>query len=162
MIDSLLLAAALTTSSPDSDRLAAVTRPSRHSSMIGVKASTYRGRYFTQAGERFRLCVIARESHGHYAAANPSSSARGAYQFLDNSWRESLAYMIRRELRETGTSARDARAVWSVLAANPISRWSRSMQDMAFFLVLNAEGDRSGARHWYLAGSRCNALGGLA
>lgn len=162
MIESLVLTAALATSSPDADRLATVTRPSRHSSMIGVKASTYTGRYFTKAGERFRLCVIARESHGNYAAANPSSSARGAYQFLDRSWRTPLAHMLRDALRQEGVAKRDARRIYRVLVSTPINRWARPMQDMAFFVVLNHDGDRSGARHWYLSGSRCNALGGIA
>lgn len=161
MIESLLLTAALIAPSDDA-REAAVTRPSRHSSMIGVRASTYRGDHFTRAGERFRLCVIARESRGNYAAANPSSSARGAYQFLDRSWRVSLAHMIRAELRSEGVSKREARSVFTVLSSNSISRWSRSMQDMAFFLVLNHGRPFSGAKHWYLAGSSCNALGGLA
>jgi hypothetical protein len=35
------------------------------------------------------LCIRNRESHGDYQAQNPSSTASGAWQFLDSSW---LAY----------------------------------------------------------------------
>lgn len=53
--------------------------------MKGVEPSLYRGDYYMpKRGEDFRRCVINRESKGHYTAANATSSARGAYQFLDN------------------------------------------------------------------------------
>jgi len=35
------------------------------------------------------LCIRNRESHGDYLAQNPTSTASGAWQFLDSSW---LAY----------------------------------------------------------------------
>ena len=35
----------------------------------------------------FLACVRAHESGGNYSAENPSSTASGAYQFLDSSWR---------------------------------------------------------------------------
>ena len=35
----------------------------------------------------FLSCVRAHESGGNYAAQNPYSSASGAYQFLDSTWR---------------------------------------------------------------------------
>lgn len=35
----------------------------------------------------FLACVRRRESGGNYSAENPTSTASGAYQFLDSSWR---------------------------------------------------------------------------
>lgn len=35
----------------------------------------------------FLSCVRAHESGGNYAAKNPGSSASGAYQFIDSTWR---------------------------------------------------------------------------
>lgn len=35
----------------------------------------------------FLACVRNRESGGNYSAENPTSTASGAYQFLDSSWR---------------------------------------------------------------------------
>lgn len=35
----------------------------------------------------FLACVRAHESGGNYRAANPVSTASGAYQFLDSTWR---------------------------------------------------------------------------
>ncbi len=35
----------------------------------------------------FLSCVRAHESGGNYGAQNPSSSASGAYQFIDSTWR---------------------------------------------------------------------------
>lgn len=37
--------------------------------------------------ESVRLCIIARESGGNYRAQNRYSTASGAYQFIDGTWR---------------------------------------------------------------------------
>lgn len=39
------------------------------------------------SGHWFLSCVRAHESRGDYTAQNPSSTASGAYQFLDSTWR---------------------------------------------------------------------------
>lgn len=120
------------------------------SDMHGIQASSYHGRFYSPAAERFRLCVIARESRGHYRAANDSGH-HGGYQFNDAAWRVSLTHMMRTE--------RDAlRTVVIRLRAKPINQWPRYWQDRAFFTALNYQGPFSGWRHWHLAGSRCNAL----
>jgi hypothetical protein len=48
--------------------------------MRGVEASLYKGAYYNTSVESVRLCIVRRESEGHYDVVNPSGSYRGAYQ----------------------------------------------------------------------------------
>ena len=118
-----------------------------HPSMQGWKTSVYRGKYYDSSQENWRKCVQKRESTFRYGAKNRSSSAAGAYQFLDSQWREPLAHMVYPELKKMyGNSV--AKDIKKKLFANPISTWSRSIQDQAFFTVLNYNGKWSGKKHW--------------
>lgn len=141
------------------DRQVFVDRGSRHPSMNGIRPSAYKGRYYTEAAERFRLCVIKRESGGRYWAANPTSSARAAYQWLSG-WQESIPWMLKDELQEIHGKRLGAQVV-RAMQRTPRERWPRWYQDAAFFTVVNYDGPFSGARHWYLAGSPCNQLAGM-
>lgn len=115
----------------------------RAADLKGFEPSLYRGKYFSKRSERFRECVIERESKGNYRAANASSSARGAYQFLDNAWRESLVHMLRPEAKKHGLLPQVRK-----LNNKPIHKWSRYWQDAAFYTVYNHDGPGSGAHHW--------------
>lgn len=116
----------------------------------GIEESLYRGEHYNpQRWEAFRLCVIRRESRGDYRAANPRSSARGAYQFLDNSWRESLVWMLLPEHRELGLADQVKE-----LRDKPIHRWNRYWQDAAFWTVINAK--PGNWQHW--RGGSCDRL----
>jgi len=118
-----------------------------HPTMKGWKTSVYRGKYYDPSQEGWRKCVQKRESTFRYGAKNRSSSAAGAYQFLDSQWREPLAHMVYPELKKMyGNSV--AKDIKKKLFANPISTWSRSIQDQAFFTVLNYNGKWSGKKHW--------------
>lgn len=110
--------------------------------------------------QAFALCVAHRESHGNYKArrSEAGSSAAGRWQFLDKQWRHGLSYMVAARLRAFGMSALDAAVIRRELQAKPIDRWAPQYQDAAFLAALNAHGRWSGWRHWYLAGSKCNAL----
>ena len=125
-----------------------------HDTMQGWETSTYRGKYFIPTQEGYRKCVQFRESRHRYGAANKTSSARGAYQFLDSQWREPLAHMVYPELRKIhGESV--AKDIKKTLFANPINKWSREIQDMAFYTVLNYNGMWSGKKHWYSYNKSC-------
>ena len=110
--------------------------------------------------QAFAACVSHRESHGNYKARGDESSARGRWQFLDQQWRHGLAYMVADRLRHFGMARHDAKRVRIHLQAVSIDRWDPKFQDAAFVSVLNARGPWSGWRHWYLPGSKCNALAG--
>lgn len=130
-------------------------------SMNGVKASTYTGRFYARTGaqgERLRRCIIFRESRGHYWSVN-SSSHRGAYQFSPR-FAHGLPYIVVRALKADGMGAQQAKRLRMHLSRTPIQQWSRRMQDTAFFAVLNYSSPFSGADHWFLKNSRCNALVG--
>jgi hypothetical protein len=110
--------------------------------------------------QAFASCVSARESHGNYKAkrSEAGSSAAGRWQFLDKQWRRGLSYMVAERLRSFGMSTHEAAVIRRHLAATRIDRWAPEYQDAAFLAALNARGPWSGWRHWYLAGSKCNAL----
>jgi hypothetical protein len=109
-----------------------------------VTPSTYAGKHYNARWETWRRCVVWRESRDNPKAANRSSSARGLYQFLDNSWRVSLTHMVTREHRDRRAEVKDLRA-------KPINQWPRYWQDAAFWTVLNGG---KGAKHWSY-GSSC-------
>jgi hypothetical protein len=113
-----------------------------------VSESTYTGKHYNPRWESWRKCVVWRESRDNPKAANRTSSARGLYQFLDNSWRVSLTHMLIPEHR-------DRRDEVKALRGKPIHHWSRYWQDAAFWTVLN---DGAGAKHWALQRSACNGL----
>jgi len=118
--------------------------------LMGIDESLYQGKHYNPARwETFRRCVIHRESRGNYRAANKSSSARGAYQFLDRSWRQSLVWMLLPEHRKQGL-ANEVRS----LRDKPIHEWNRYWQDAAFWTVINAH--PSNWRHW--RGGSCDRL----
>lgn len=111
----------------------------------GYEKSLYRGKYYHADQERFRKCVMDRESSFSYRAANKSSSARGAYQFLDNNWRDGLVHMMVKESKKSkdGLEKKIRR-----LFNKPIHHWDRYMQDRAFFTAMNYNGKWSGKKHW--------------
>jgi hypothetical protein len=115
----------------------------------GYRPSEYRGKWYSQRFEPVRKCIMHRESRHRYGLANRTSSARGAYQFLDSQWRTSLTWMLLREHR-------DRRAEVIALRSKPIHHWSRYWQDAAFFTAWR---NGEGRKHWYLAGSSCERIG---
>jgi len=147
MIEAIALTAALALPAAD-DRQWNVDRPSRGAySSASRRASTIPARW-----RPFADCVSDRESSGSYSARNPSSSAAGRWQFLDNSWREGLAHMVRQRLVRFGLPAAQGRAVRIYLQATPIHRWPAPYQDAGFAEVV----ERGGWFHW--TGHTCNRL----
>lgn len=102
----------------------------------GVQSSAWQGKGYSPRWENVRKCIVHRESRGVYTAKNRHSSAMGAYQFLDRSWRKPLAKKIHKtELRSV-----------------PIRKWSRVDQDRAFWQVWN---NGKGRSHWKGGSYRC-------
>lgn len=110
--------------------------------MEGWMPSLYRGIWWDQKWRDLRVCIMKRESNFRYRAANKTSSARGAYQFLDNNWRDGLVWMFIDESKQTGdgliSEAKKLRKV-------PIHKWSRYWQDRAFYTALR---NGKGIHHW--------------
>lgn len=145
MIDGMILTAALMAGPVDSDRQMVAERASR--------SATVPARW-----RPFARCVAERESHGKAHVRNSSSSAAGLYQFLDNSWRRPLAYMVAARLKQHGYPKHQAKELRIWLQGRHIATWPKRWQTVGFAAVVSHPG---GARHWYLAGSSCNALGGM-
>ena len=122
---------------------AAVTKDAKD--LKGYEKSLYRGKYYYKGQESWRKCVMKRESNYRYKAKNRSSSASGAYQFLDNSWRDGLVWMMIKESKKTGD---DLDPYLRDLFDVHITQWNRYFQDRAFFTALNFEGKWAGKKHW--------------
>ena len=115
--------------------------------------SLYRGQYWNPALAECREAIMGRESNFNYRAANLTSSARGAYQLLDRSWRESLVHMMRKETRKDYPERLER---LEQLNDTPIHRWPRWFQDHAFYRVAN--GTPNGLKHWSPRPSACWSL----
>ena len=140
MLESLVLAAVLQVRT---DGVAVTERLAQ--STMGYAESLYQGKWYDPKWEDERKCIMDRESNFNYKAANKSSSARGAYQFLDSQWRESLTHMLMPEHKDQKKEVRSLRD-------KPIHKWSRYWQDAAFFTAWR---HGEGKHHWHYPGSNC-------
>ena len=114
-----------------------------------MQKSKYRGEHWTPALADCRSAIMRRESNFNYRAANPTSSARGAYQFLDRSWRESLVHMMRPEIKRDYPLRR---GTLESLTEKSIHKWPAFYQDMAFYTVVVKH---DGIKHWAPVPSAC-------
>ena len=117
--------------------------------MMGYEKSLYRGHWYDSKWESTRECIMYRESRFNYKAANKTSSARGAYQFLDNFWRDSLVWMMLEESKKTDDGLLEE---IKKLRDKPIHQWNRYYQDRSFFTAWR---NGAGKKHWYLFNSNC-------
>ena len=124
-------------------------RSSLASDMKGFEPSLYRGKWYNAKWEDSRKCIMNRESHFSYRAANKSSSARGAYQFLDSQWRDGLVWMMLKESKKVGDGLS---AEIRTLFDKPIHKWSRYYQDRAFYTAWQ---NGKGSKHWFYPGHNC-------
>jgi hypothetical protein len=113
-------------------------------STMGFAPSLYQGKWYSEKWEDERACIMWRESRHNYKAANKTSSARGAYQFLDSQWRDGLVWMMLAE----GGNKKDIKA----LRKKPIHKWSRYYQDRAFYTAWR---HGEGRNHWSLQRKEC-------
>ena len=118
--------------------------------MRGVERSLYRGTFYRASTETRRLCIVERESEGHYDVVNPSGAYRGAYQVSAALARGATWMMLKEHSRLMGKAA--AKKVLGQLRSKPMNTWPRYWQDAAFHTVANWAGTGSGLRHW--AGGR--------
>lgn len=115
----------------------------------GFESSLYRGVWYSPKWWKVRECIMQRESRHDYGARNATSTAMGAYQFLDSRWRDSLVWMMLKESNETNDGLRDD--VKRLRDVN-ISKWNRYWQDRAFYTAWRFG---EGKAHWYHSGIRC-------
>ena len=141
----MLLGAAVEAAAGDAWR---VDRPSRGSHASAVRDASR----IPQHVRPFAECVSDRESSGSYTARNPTSSAQGRWQFLDNSWRRGLGYMVAARLKAHGMPKPAARQVREHLHDTPIAAWPGPYQDVGFVAVVLS----GGSHHWN--GPGCNGL----
>ncbi len=121
--------------------------------MRGVERSMYRGRYYTAAAESKRLCIVRRESQGHYDAVSRGGTYRGAYQVSAALARGATWMMLKEHKALMGTDS--AKRTMAKLRATPMNRWPRYWQDAAFHTIIDYRGTLSGAKHWAGGRWRC-------
>jgi hypothetical protein len=121
--------------------------------MVGIERSLYRGRFYSASAERVRLCIVRRESEGHYRSVSPSRLYYGAYQ-VSRPLARGVTWMLLREHRVL-LGARAAKLLMAHLRTVPMNRWPRYWQDAAFFTIYNWEHAASGSRHWAGGRWRC-------
>jgi len=106
--------------------------------------------------QRFKVCIIHRESGGNPHALNrEESGAAGLFQFMPN-WRHGGPYMVARALKFAGASSAYARKVRLGLPYR-IEQWAPVHQEMLFAQVIREGGASAAYRHWH-GGSGCNSL----
>lgn len=132
------------------------TAPPSASSQNGMEPSAYTGRKYRPQDEAYRRCVAQREGRHQYGVTGSNGLYQGTYQKTAALVR-GAAWEMRDELIDTWGSA--GKATFRILHTTPGHRWSRFYQDMAFWTILNARGDRSGAKHW--AGGRFTCTPGM-
>jgi hypothetical protein len=118
--------------------------------MVGVQPSLYQGKYFRKAVETKRLCIVKRESEGHYFSVNPTGSYRGAYQVSAALAKGATWMMLPEHERLMGAAA--AQDTMATLRATPFNAWPRYWQDALFSTVANWGHTGAGLKHW--AGGR--------
>jgi hypothetical protein len=118
--------------------------------MRGVERSLYRGKYYRAAVESKRLCIVNRESEGHYDVVNSSGAYRGAYQVSAQLARGATWMMLKEHKALMGEAT--AKRVLAHLRSIPMNQWPRYWQDAAFSTIANWEHTGSGVAHW--AGGR--------
>ena len=82
-LSTLILTLLISTTPAAADGLSNIEN--RAMDLSGYMPSLYTGKWHSPQHEPFRRCIMDRESNFNYLAANRTSSARGAYQFLDRS-----------------------------------------------------------------------------
>jgi hypothetical protein len=132
---------------------ASVTDPGQR----GLRPSAYQGSKYRERDEQYRRCVGQREGRFQYFVTGSNGFYESTYQMTDALVR-GAAWEMRAELIDTW--GRDGWRTFRVLLVTPGHRWSRFYMDMAFWTILNARGERSGARHW--AGGRFSCSPGMA
>ena len=88
----------------------------------GFQSSLYRGVWYSPKWSKVRECIMYRESRYRYGARNSTSTAMGAYQFLDSRWRDSLVWMMLKESNDTNDFLQP---IVRGLRSKPIAEWSR-------------------------------------
>lgn len=116
----------------------------------GVQDSAYTGKFFRESQERWRKCIGQREGRFQYWGTGANGRYESTYQMTDALVR-GAAWMMRPELKRMFGKERGT-AISEKLLRTPGSKWHRFYMDMAFYVVLNWNGDWSGKKHW--AGGR--------
>jgi hypothetical protein len=106
----------------------------------------YRGRFYRPALEDKRICIVRRESNGHYFSIS-HNGYRGAYQ-MSAALARGVTWMMLPEHRQL-LGDQVARDLLAQLRQTPANRWPRYWQDAAFSTIHNWEFTGSGASHWY-------------
>lgn len=141
MIASLVLAAALTISSPPP-----VAMDAHDPVQTGYQPSAYTGQYYNEYQEPYRKCVGQREGRFQYWVTGSNGFYESTYQMTD-ALVAGASWMMRPELKKMFGKKRGTE-IGEQLLKTPGHKWHRFYMDMAFYTILNWERDWRGKFHW--------------
>jgi hypothetical protein len=116
--------------------------------LVDTPISFYQGRMYVKKDNQLRYCIRYRESRHAYSAKSDTGKYRGAYQ-MSREFKNGMAWMIQKELRETGTPKAEAVKVGEILRGAPVNKWNPYYQDFAFWMGWD---NGKGASHWAQTG----------
>jgi hypothetical protein len=120
--------------------------PKTAASQTGIAPSAYRGKYYRNGQEPYRMCVAQREGRGQYWVTGSNGFYLGTYQ-MTHALARGAVWMMTPELKAT-YGARLGKQIRDQLHNTHPTKWHRFYWDMAFYTVLNWKGDGRGAKHW--------------
>lgn len=139
MLEAIVLTAILTTAPTP-------VMPKDAPIQTGYQPSAYTGDYYREDQEPYRKCVGEREGRFQYWGTGSNGYYESTYQMTDALVR-GAAWMIRPELKEM-FGKEEGKRIGDILLDTPGSKWHRFYMDMAFYTILNYEGEWSGKFHW--------------
>jgi hypothetical protein len=112
-------AASLAARVPTHPVVKARTRPVHHVTKVRVKTASVRPAVGAAWMQAFARCVIHHESFssGLYKAENPTSTASGAYQFIDSTWQglaRAIGFTQYRHASDAPPAVQDRAFYWSI------------------------------------------------
>lgn len=140
MIAPLLLAATLAFTPPP------VSVDKNDPGQTGYQPSAYTGQFYDPQQEPYRKCVGQREGRFQYWTTGNNGMYESTYQMTD-ALIAGASWMMRPELKRMFGKNR-GKEIGERLLNTPGRKWHRFYMDMAFYTILNWDGDWSGKHHW--------------
>lgn len=130
-----------------------VSMPPSAPIQTGWMPSAYTGDFYRPEQEQYRKCVAYREGRFQYWTTGSNGRYESTYQMTDALVR-GAAWMMRPELKRM-FGVKKGIEISQKLLETQGRRWHRYYMDMAFYTILNWNGNYSGRKHWAAQNGHC-------